>query len=324
MSRGIGVLGQRAATTALAASALVACFMPVTLVPARAAEPGAAGAANRYNETEMLEAARRAAQGGERTTVNIGVPPADELRVLEARRDAELKRLSDKLKRAAQARGPKPAEDLVAPSWTTEVTTAAPVPGLDEAQRSALGVRPDAGGPGLIANDPALRGRATVLMVMTPSESRSPNPERAADPILCVADGCYVSSGAQAPAVFLSFGQSMGLAGRIGRGAGACNHSRVCVFRNVDVGLATAPVQPVDLKLVRHDRRELREVKIDTSCKVISGHLSCSRPVRTASYTLWIVPEQVAREIGPEMLSGAVETGLQTASSAGLPWGRQE
>ena len=317
MSRHFGVLAQRAVMSAIVTSVLAAS------VPTRAAEPGAPGATKRFSETEMLDAARRAATGGVRGPVNIGLPPPDELRVLEARRDAELNRLSEKLKRAAAARGPQPAEVLVSPTWTTDVTTATTVPGLDEAQRSALGALPSTNDLGAAASDVTLRGLASVLMVMAPSDGRMHNPERAADPILCMADGCYVSSGAQAPATFLSFGQSLSFVGRLGRGAGACNHTRVCVFRNVDMGPATAPVQPVDLKMVRHDRRELREAKIDTSCKIIGGHLSCSRPVRTASYTLWIVPEQVAREAGAEALSAAVDAGLQTAQSAGLPWAQE-
>jgi hypothetical protein len=159
-------------------------------------------------------------------------------------------------------------------------------------------------------------------MVMAPSATRS-NADGAADPILCATDGCYVSNGPRAQAAYHSFSQSLSLSGRLGRGAGACNHTRTCIFRDVDLGNANALLQPIDLKFVRHDRREQREVTIDNSCRAVDGRLSCSRPVRTATYTLWIVPEHVAREIGADKLADAVSDGLQTARSAELPWALQ-
>jgi hypothetical protein len=96
------------------------------------------------------------------------------------------------------------------------------------------------------------------------------------------------------------------------------------VFRDVDLGAASTLVQPIDLKLVRHDRREQREVAIDQTCKLIEGRLSCSRPVRTATYTLWIVPEHVAREVGSDKLADAVSDGLMTSRTAELPWVQQK
>ncbi len=322
MRRGIGTgrtwraIGGQTAHCGLAALALVAGLSAVTV--ARAADTPAG---SRSSESEMMDAARRAAASGPSHPVNIGVPPADELRVLEARREVELKRLSEKLKRAVAARGPRPGEVITTPEWTTDVV-AAPAEGLDLHQRSALGALPPAS-PSGTAPDFALRGRATILMVMTPADKRRPSAEVAADPILCVTAGCYVSNGPQAQAAFHSFGQSLGFAGRLGRGAGACNHSTACVFRDVDLGAELAMVQPIDLKFVHHDHREQREVSVDLSCRVVDGRLSCSRPVRTANYTLWIVPEHVARDVGPDRLAEAVGTGLATSRSAELPWAPQ-
>jgi hypothetical protein len=92
----------------------------------------------------------------------------------------------------------------------------------------------------------------------------------------------------------------------------------------VDLSAASTVLQPIDLKLVRHDRREQREVSIDNTCKMIEGRLSCSRPVRTATYTLWVVPEHVAREVGSDKLANAVSDGLMTARTAELPWVQQQ
>ena len=68
------------------------------------------------------------------------------------------------------------------------------------------------------------------------------------------------------------------------------------------------------------DKREQSEAMIDSSCRVIDGRLSCSRPVRTGSYTMWVVPEYVARDIGPEALASAATGGLRTSRTAELPW----
>ena len=326
MNLGIGVSHRPPATAAMPFAKHMAVAISVSVVSTLSVYAAEPAGPNRYSESGMLDAARDAAGTAENKSVNIGIPPPDELRVLEARREAELKRLSEKLKRA-EARGPqpgaKPGQKFDTPAWTTPAWTtdvvAAPAAELEPGQRSALGAAPDRG---LLGRDLAdgTRGRATILLVLAPRETRYANSEAAADPILCVADGCYVSNGAQAPATYHSFKQSISLSARLGRGAGECNHSLVCVFRDVDLGSSAAMVQPIDLKLVRHDRREQSEAMIDSSCRVIDGRLSCSRPVRTGSYTMWVVPEYVARDIGPEALASAATGGLRTSRTAELPW----
>ena len=316
VSRPVPAYGTRRAHSLIAAvSVLVA-----TAGLAGAAEPVGP---HPYSESGMLGAAHGAGARSGDPIVNIGIPPPDELRVLEARREAELKRLSDKLKRAEQ-RGPAPVPEFKTPAWTTDVAVA-PADGIDTNQRSALGATNDQSSTEQRRRDQAdgTHGHATILMVMAPRDRHSFNTEGTTDPILCVTDGCYVSNGSQAPATYHSFHDSLGLGARLSRGAGSCNHSTICVFRNIDVGAGGAMVQPIDLKFVRHDRREQSEATIDSSCRVIDGRLSCSRPVRTGSYTLWVVPESVAREIGPEALANAVSEGLRTSRTAELPWVKQ-
>ena len=295
---------------AIIATASLVAAVSLTCV-ARAAEPSSGS--SRFSESSMLETARGTATIRASGPVNIGIPPPDELRVLEARREAELKRLSEKLKRAVEARGTQPAETTITRQWTTEV--AATADDFDPAKRSGLGVHPSDTPSSILQAG----GRATILMVMTPGDDRARDPNRGSDPILCVDGGCYVSNGAQAPATYHSFTQSLSLSGRLGRGAGECNHSNVCVFRNVDLGAGVAMVQPINLRFVRHDRREQREVSIDSSCRIIDARLSCSRPIRTSGYNMWVIPETLARDVGPEMLTGALATGLHTAQTAELP-----
>ena len=319
MNTGIGVSYRSSAAVGLPLGKHLVAAVSVILASTVAVRPAEPAGPNRYSESGMLDAARGAAGAGDNRPVNIGIPPPDELRVLEARREAEMKRLSDKLKRV-EARGSQPQQKFETPAWTTDVV-AAPAVELEPNRRSALGAITDSGLQGRDLAE-GTRGRATILLVMAPRETRSYNPERAADPILCVADGCYVSNGAQAPSTYHSFRQSVGLGGRLGRGAGECNNSLVCIFRNVDLGTSTALVQPLDLKMVRHGRSEQSEAMIDSSCRVLDGRLSCSRPVRTGSYTLWVVPEHVARDIGPEALVSAATGGLRTSRTAELPWAR--
>lgn len=312
MSRGYG-FGRRA--SASATSTLVTAAVAVVCSGVAFSTIGTAGEPNsdsrRYSEPGLIDTAR----GGVTVSsgpVNIGVPPADELKVLEARREAELKRLSEKLKRAAAQRGTQGIDKPTEPLWTTDVATA-PRDETNATVRWSLGTQPSVSPEYGVA----ARGKATVLLMMTQNDGR------ATDPILCDINGCYVSNGAQAPASYHGFRESLSFTGRLGRGAGECNRSSVCIFRGVDIAGATAMLQPINLKLVRHDRRAQAEVAIDESCRVIDGRLSCSRPVRTSGYTLWVVPERVASEVGPEALEKAIVAGLRTSQAAELPWLRQ-
>jgi hypothetical protein len=115
MGRGIG----KTAPLTLAAAIIAAAASAILAGRASAADTPTANA--RFGEHELLETARKAATATESRPVNIGMPPADELRVLEVRREAELKRLSEKLKRAADARGSKPVDVITQPEWATEI-----------------------------------------------------------------------------------------------------------------------------------------------------------------------------------------------------------
>ncbi|MEQ1649989.1 MAG: hypothetical protein ABL898_15525 [Hyphomicrobiaceae bacterium] len=300
-------------------AAVVAATLLTTLTSAAAADP-----AKRFTDAAMIEQARSAARGEakeESPIINIGRSPAEQ-RALEEQRDAELATLIERLKQtqaAAKAKKSTPTDTARAPiqmPWSTEVSKA-PTTDYAPEQRSALGSRPH---ENYDTRDSAeTRGRATILLVMNPqAQGRR---LRAPEPILCVEYGCYVSTGAQAPSTFLSFRQATGPFGRLGRGAGACASTETCVFRGIDLGHSgSTPVQPVDLRFARPDRKMLRDIVADESCRMISGRLSCSRPVRTEDYTMWVVPERLASTIGPDALDDAVVTKLQTATSADLPW----
>jgi hypothetical protein len=289
----------------------------LTSVPAASA----ADRAKRFTDAAMIEEARRAARGEaidetafETPVINIGRSPAEQ-RALEAKRDSELSALIERLKQnqaAVKVKKSAPTSDTARVTiqlpWSTEVSKVSATD-LAPEKRSALGALTH---DIYDTRDTAdTRGRATILLVMNPQvDGRR---LRAPEPILCVEYGCYVSTGTQAPSTFLSFRQATGPFGRLGRGAGVCASRETCVS-------GSTPVQPVDLRFARPDRKMLRDIVADESCRMISGRLSCSRPVRTEDYTMWVVPERIASAIGPDALDAAVVTKLQTASSADLPW----
>ena len=172
----------------------------------------------------------------------------------------------------------------------------APFPG-----RSALGADPD--------------GRVTVLLIMVPGTYGVRRGATVADPVLCAIDGCYVSGGTDAPARFLRGRKALGVGNTLGGRAGACRHSLGCVFRAIDLPLPGA-IQPVDLHILKHDRKRPQVVTSDSDCRLAGGRLSCNRAFRAEDYTLWILPEWLAASAGPEALDRAVREGLAPARSA--------
>lgn len=237
--------------------------------------------------------------------VNIGTPSPDDTKRLEAQRQEELQRLSEKLRKASQTRTAQP-KPVVTP-WQTEVTEA-PKADIFKNEKSALGMHGD---PADIASS-----RVTVLMVMTPGNKGIRRFDKNADPVLCTNDGCYISQGADVPSRFLTTHKALGFGNTFGLRAGACREQLACVFRSVDLGRQPSFVQPVDMRMVHHDRREIKQVTADETCRIEAGRLNCARPVRASNYTLWIVPEKVAQRAGVEALSRALTEGLGRAQAA--------
>ncbi len=158
-----------------------------------------------------------------------------------------------------------------------------------------------------------------VLLILEPgSYGIRRNGPRTADPVLCVPGGCYVSAGADQPAMFLRGHKALGFGNTLGARAGACRNSLGCVFRDVELSTLPAYLQPVDLHILRHDRRAPHTVLGNSNCRSTAGHLTCSRGIYAGDYTLWIVPESLADVIGPAVLESAVDEGLNGPRSAEL------
>jgi len=141
---------------------------------------------------------------------------------------------------------------------------------------------------------------------------------KVADPILCLREGCYISAGADWPAMFLPGRKALGFGNTWGARAGACRNALGCVFRGVELGPLPAFLQPVDLHIFKHDRRAGFAVLADSDCRIAAGRLACRHGIDAENYTMWIVPESLAETMGPAALERALTEGLNGPRSAAL------
>ena len=170
-----------------------------------------------------------------------------------------------------------------------------------------------------VATTDANPHRATVLLVMKPGNRGIRRWNKTADPMLCIEGNCYISSGAESSAKRISRSKGFGPAIALGTRAGACNGQLACIFRDVDLIKDHAWMQPVDLRIVRHDRREARRISNDPTCTASDGRISCARTIESDDYRAWIIPEHVARHAGPAALKAALDNSLQGNQLAGTP-----
>jgi hypothetical protein len=181
--------------------------------------------------------------------------------------------------------------------------SAAPGP-ADRAIKSAVG-------PGA--------SRVTVLLVLVPGTyGIRRGGAKVADPILCTREGCYVSAGAERPAVFLPGRRALGFGNTWGARAGACRHALGCVFRGIELGTLPGFLQPVDLHILKHDLRLGHAILADSNCRAEAGRLICRQGIDADDYTMWIVPENLAAAAGPQALQRALTDGLNGPRSAQL------
>jgi colicin import membrane protein len=141
---------------------------------------------------------------------------------------------------------------------------------------------------------------------------------KSADPVLCVTYGCYVSAGSAWPARFMPGHRALGILNTWGARAGACRDSLECVFRAIEVVELPGYLQPVDLRLLRHDRRRPQMITSDSACTVERARLLCTRGIYAEDYAMWIVPESIAAAAGPDALQRAAAEGLRRPQVAGL------
>lgn len=234
---------------------------------------------------------------------------AEEKRRAAAARDrqAEADRVSDALRKAIEAREQQATRQPAPVEPPVERVEARPPVAQEPPAR--YGLTTDAA-PGAT--------RYTVLMLMGPGNKGIRRHNKTADPVLCTDSGCYVSNGATATAALMTHRKALGFGRTWGQRAGACQMSLTCVFRGVEAGGLPFHIQPVDMRVVRHDRREAQVVDGGSDCFLAAGRLGCRRPVRGTNYVIWLVPEKMAEAIGPALLEQALADGLPDSEQAGL------
>ena len=235
-----------------------------------------------------------------------------EIRMLEAKREAEAKALTESLRRADAIREAK--TPLALPDPSILATLPSSTQPAATAQRNSETERLAA-----LRQPHRAASRATIMIIMEPGNKGIRRFEKTADPVLCVKHGCYVSEGAGKPALFKQRNQVLGFTNTLGARAGACQRSLGCAFRDVDLAGSGGFVQPVDMKVLAHDRRESQIVDTDSDCRIEGVRLICRRSLMMAgSYRLWVVPEALADRAGSELLERALREGLSSGQSAEL------
>jgi hypothetical protein len=283
--------------------------------PATAAAPAKAAKSQSADEAEMLANARR--EAAERAA---NATPGQ----FEQLRKDELARISEKLRKARETRDAKIAAGIVKPAqkpeiqkpeilpWQTEVVaTERKSPEFDTSERTALGAAP---AKTLLANT-----RYTIVLSMVPGDRGIRRHNKTADPVLCTHDdGCWISRGLDVAAELVSPRRVYGFSNVMGARAGTCSQALGCVFRGLD--LKDPYLQPVDLRVMSHDRRQAQVIRADSACTVVRGQLSCKQPIATTGYTMWIMPEAVANEAGASALQRLAAAGQALQAPRDVTW----
>ncbi|MFV0298683.1 MAG: hypothetical protein ACK5JT_21480 [Hyphomicrobiaceae bacterium] len=152
--------------------------------------------------------------------------------------------------------------------------------------------------------------QVAVLLVMQPGDYGIRRNNKTADPLLCKGWDCYVSNGSGAPARVMSRARAFGVARTLGSRAGACRNSLTCIFRDVDLVSYPVALQPVDMHVIRHDKREPARLTSTSDCRLSGGDLQCRKTFVGNGYSMWVVPEVLARQAGRAALERAIANGL--------------
>jgi chemotaxis protein histidine kinase CheA len=276
------------------------------------------------DETDMLEQAKaevaaHQAEGQRQAEATRLAKEAEEKRLIEERQSEEARKadaahaeleasrseaaqcIADKFRFAQESRILKAQAKNAAPAANSSVAEQAATP-MDR--------KPDTNQASFLPT------RITVLLVIQPRNGG--HFTHTANPILCIENGCYISGGLQSAADYMSRSKALGPLNSIGRRAGLCQNQLRCAFRDVDLGGTVGFIQPVDMGLLHHDRREVRKAEPDQTCDVAHGRLYCSAPIIAHDYRAWVVPEFVAAKAGAAALEKALEEGLPASRSAWL------
>lgn len=231
-------------------------------------------------------------------------PGADyEADMLARARAEELERHQKKIPQVA-TRPPVPTPDVSVP--------AAPAPPVAPVSKlAALPPKPAAETPVVLhAEPPEPRiSTATVLLVLDPDGTGL---DIKPDPIICIDNSCWLSSGMSAPARRMPRNQAVALEGTAGMTAESCSGKSGCAYRNV----AIDPADRIDVIEVGEGGGAsvgAYTIAVDPSCRATGQSLICDNGLATQNFHIWVVPEATAEAAGPLRLENAVAEGLPDA-----------
>lgn len=263
--------------------------------------------ARRASEDAVREARRQADEKSRLAAETAELEKQAAAAAQAAERDLEARRITEALSGAANARAERDRARIGAANPETDhrYERSVTAPSQDAYERD-------------VPMPHAQLSRVAVLLVMEPGNRGIRRHNKTADPLLCTNGGCYVSNGPGSSASFMAGRKALGVGRTFGERAGACSNSLGCVFRDVELGGLPAFVQPIDMRLVRHDRRPTQHVDGPSECRLDTGRLQCRRTIDGGSYLMWIVPEDVASRAGPDLLERAIADGLPASQTAAL------
>lgn len=274
--------------------------------------------AQRAAEAELAELRRKEDEA--RSVEARRVAEAEQQRQrLEAEREAEAERLAERLRNARQEREARLGGDRVKPAWNAGHSGSEPAPPVGQATHRLTSDDTWAD------TDPSVQRErhVAVLLLMQPGDQGIRRNNRSADPVLCGFRDCYVSNGPDSGARLLPARKALGFFRTWGQRAGLCNNSLGCVFRGVDLAYLDGLLMPVDMRVVRHDRRQPQEIAAASECRLDRGRLVCRKGIYADDYIMWVVPESLAARAGAAALMEALEDGLppseRTASAPASP-----
>lgn len=258
----------------------------------------------RKAEEEVAEARRKEEEARIVEARRLAEAEQQRLR-LEAEREAEAQRLTERLRSAREARQSRPAGMADRAPYSLGLGGTEDRATLDRGPQR-LAAEED------IHFDPSTvrERRVAVLLLMEPGNRGIRRNNKSSDPVLCGYRDCYISAGPDIDARLMHSRKALGFFRTWGHRAGACNNSLGCVFRGVDLAVLDGMLMPVDMRVVRHDRREPQHIGATSECWFDRGHLACRKGIYADDYAMWVVPESVATRAGPAALMRALEDGL--------------
>ena len=237
---------------------------------------------------------------------------------LESEREAEAQRLAERLRSVREAREARATSDrAVMPTHDSGQPEEGSVVSVGLARYQLSSGETDLDVSAAVQRE----RRVTVLLLMQPGDRGIRRNNKSADPVLCGDHDCYVSNGPDSAASLLPARKALGFFRTWGRRAGACNNSLGCVFRGVDLDSLDGVLRPVDMRVVRHDRREAQDIDSASECRLARGRLACRSVIHAEDYVMWVVPESLAARAGPAALLQALDDGLPASErTASAPW----